>query len=67
MKAKATIKREIRAMRRLIDSGAGTLLERRLAYLMESTLRWVVEDVRGWPTRIRDVHETAHLIQSETK
>lgn len=51
MKAESTIKRELRALRRAIDSPNTDNLTKRIAWEIEQAIRWAREDVRDWPAR----------------
>jgi hypothetical protein len=63
---KERIDREIRALRKVIDNDKDPLVTR-VAYLVETSLRWAIEDTVDWPDRVQDVRDTAALIRSESK
>lgn len=65
MKAKSTIKKEIRALRKFIDAPESDPVATRVAWSVEQALRWATEDVRGWPNRVDDVQGTAELIRQD--
>lgn len=45
---KATINQEIRRLRYLIDAKSTDPYVARIAYAMETALRWSIEDTVGW-------------------
>lgn len=65
IKSVGTIKKEIRALRKFIDAPDSDLLAKRVAYAVETALRWVTEDVKGWPNRVEDVQGTASIIRQD--
>jgi hypothetical protein len=69
MKSISTIKRQIKELRSHIDyvnakknPTKQEIAEARMAYLTETSLRWVVENVVGWGTRLRDTKDNAHIL-----
>ena len=64
MKAKSTIQREIRALRKYAETD-GDPIGARVAWCVEHALRWVAEDVKGGPNRVVAVQATANLIRRD--
>lgn len=62
---KARIQKEIRTLRRMIESDETDLLECRLAQVAEDTLRWATEDTEGWPSPSKDVVGMAKIVRSD--
>jgi hypothetical protein len=65
MKSERTLRRHIRELRRFIDAPTSDPLERRIAYESECLLRWVREDVVGWPSPLQSARDAAHLVRME--
>jgi hypothetical protein len=54
IKKPVTVAREIRRLRKLIDSDPDKV-RTRVAYAVETALRWATEDTTGWPPPSKDV------------
>lgn len=65
MKAESTIRRRIRALRQFIEHPDSDLVAVRVAQAVEDSLRWTLEDVRGWPDGVQDAQGMANLIRQE--
>jgi hypothetical protein len=64
MKAPSTIRRHIRELREMIDTSADPC-EQRIAYAMETALRWAALDTTGWPTMRTEAATLAVLLRRE--
>ena len=60
-KSERTIKKELRDLRKFIDSGKGDPLAIRIAYAVETAMRWVLEDTVGWKTPVEDSKDNAEI------
>lgn len=67
MKADRTIKRELKALRELIDRPGADNLTKRIAWEAEQAIRWAREDVKQWPRPIESAMSGANLIRQEVK
>lgn len=67
MKADATIKKELKALRDLIDSPDTDNLTKRVAWEIEQAIRWAREDVKQWPRPVNSAISGANLIRQEVK
>lgn len=67
MKAERTVKKELRALRQLIDSPDTDNLTKRVAWEVEQAIRWAREDVKDWPRPIESAMSGANLIREEVK
>lgn len=67
MKADRTVKKELKALRDLIDSPDTDNLTKRVAYEIEQAIRWAREDVVGWPRPLASAVGGANLIREEVK
>lgn len=59
---KKMIENEIKELRKFIDT-TNDQLASRLAYLVETSLRWAIEDTQDWPPRVQGCKETASIIR----
>lgn len=66
MKSKATIRRHVKALRALIDTTEDPY-QRRIAYAMETALRWASIDTVGWPAMRAEALTLAKLLRDETR
>lgn len=64
MKSRATIRRATKALRVLID-GSDDPYERRIAYAMETALRWASLDTVNWPSMEKEAKTLARLLRDE--
>jgi len=69
VKQRATIKKQINELRNHIDKinmkkkqTPQDIAEARMAYLLETSLRWVIEDVVGWGSRLQDVKDNTEVL-----
>lgn len=67
MKAERTIKKELKALRELIDSPDTDNLTKRVAWEIEQAIRWAREDVKQWPRPVESAVSCANLISQEVK
>jgi len=67
MKADRTVKKELKALRKLIDSPDTDRLTKRVAWEVEHAIRWAREDVKQWPRPIESAMSGANLIRQEAK
>ena len=72
MKSEATIKKHIRQLRGFIDARSSSLasqvvIEARLAYLVETVLRFETETTVGWRQPIDEVMAAAEILARELK
>jgi hypothetical protein len=63
-KSDALVKRELRRLRRFIDS-SNDPIDRRIAYVVETAIRWARQDTVGWPTPLKDALANADLLRTE--
>ena len=64
MKSKPTIKRHLKELRHLIDTSPDPIVVR-IAYAMETAVRWATEDVKDWPSLAQEAEEEAKILRSE--
>lgn len=65
--SKRKIKSEIRKLRVVIDNSDGDEVLARIAYAVETALRWSIEDTTGWLPTSAEVFEEAHILKTELK
>lgn len=69
MKSETTLRKQERELRKLIDSREPKteqeIVENRLAYLVETTLRWARLKTVGWESRTEDVKLNAKILLNE--
>lgn len=63
--APTTIKRELRKLREYIDSGEDGPIAMRIAYAMETAIRWATEPTVGWPKPVREAKTNADILRKE--
>jgi hypothetical protein len=64
MKAQSTINRELRRLRKFIETDSD-LLATRVAWAVEHAIRWAREDTGGWPSPLTSARSTVELIRKE--
>jgi hypothetical protein len=67
MKAERTVRKELKALRDLIDSPDADSLTKRVAWEVEQAIRWAREDVKQWPRPVESAVSGANLIREEVK
>jgi hypothetical protein len=65
VKADTTIRRNLRGLQRLIDDPDTDPLTQRVAYAMETAIRWITENTRGWPAMPGEAKAMAALIRQD--
>lgn len=63
-KAPSTIKKHLRELRKLIDSTDDPILGR-IAYEMETAVRWATEDVVGWDGLVEQAKRAAYILKRQ--
>jgi len=63
--SKRKIQNEIRKLRIIIDNSDE--ITSRIAYAVETALRWSVEDTEGWQPPSADVFDEAHILKTVLK
>ena len=66
MKHKTTIRKHLKELRKLIDETPDPVLKR-IAYTMETAVRWATEDTVGWNGLQQEAEEAAYLLKEEMK
>lgn len=64
--SKRTIKRRLKELRQLIDSSKDPA-EQRIAYGMETAIRWATEDTEGWECPVVCARDLATMLRQEMK
>jgi O-succinylbenzoate synthase len=64
-KAASTIKRNLHDLRKLIDDPKSTPSEKRIAYAMETAIRWATEETVGWSDMASEAKLSAELLKGE--
>jgi hypothetical protein len=59
-----TIRRRLKELRRLIDTSPCPA-EQRVAYGMETAIRWVTEDTTGWDSPAVEATKLAQILREE--
>jgi hypothetical protein len=62
--SKKMIEGEIRKLRAVAESNDPVLS--RIAYAVETALRWSIEDTKGWERPSEDVYSEAEILKKET-
>ena len=70
MKTEATIRKQERELRKFIDSIGNTknkeeIIQQRIAYVIEDTLRWVRLKTVGWNSRLQEAKDNAAILLKE--
>jgi hypothetical protein len=63
--SKRTIEGEIRKLRAIVETNSDPAI-RRIAYAIETALRWSIEDTKGWERPSEDVYSEAEILKKET-
>lgn len=63
-KAASTIKRNLKELRTLIDTDPDPVV-RRIAYSMETAIRWATEETVGWDEMVDEAIEEATILKNE--
>jgi hypothetical protein len=61
---KRTVRRALKDLRTLIDNNDDPAVQR-IAYGMETVIRWVTEDTVGWPSPAREAKILAKMLREE--
>jgi hypothetical protein len=61
-----SVKRSVAALRKLIDSSPDPVVCR-IAYAVETALRWSIEDTTRWPRPEKEVLEEADILRHELR
>jgi hypothetical protein len=64
VKSDRSVKTNLIQLRHLIDSTSDPILKR-IAYAIETAVRWAREDVRGWPDLVEEAEAEAALLKKE--
>lgn len=64
---KATIKRELKKLRAVIEADGPILLEPRIAQAIEYGIRWATEETVGWPRPVKEASVLAAIVRNEMK
>jgi hypothetical protein len=66
IKSDATVKRELRRLRKFIESEPLESLEGSIAYTIENAIRWAREPgITGWPSPLEEAKRSAERIRKE--
>jgi hypothetical protein len=63
--SKRTIEGEIRKLRAIVETNSDPAI-RRIAYAIETALRWSIEDTKGWERPSEDVYSEAEILKKQT-
>lgn len=66
MKSKSTINRNLKDLREIIDT-SGSPIETRMAYAMETAIRWATMETVGWNGMAKELKEQAELLRRELR
>lgn len=61
-----TIKRHLKELRELIDS-TDDFIEARIAYAMETAVRWATENTVDWDSLVKQAKDEATILRQEIK
>lgn len=64
-KSPSTVKKHLRELRKLIDESGDDLILQRIAYEIETAVRWATEDVVDWPGLAQQAKDAAHMLKNE--
>lgn len=66
---KETIKKEIKRLRKYIDSTRGDedFISRRIAFVAEEVLRWSIEDTKDWEKPLEEVLSNSQILKIDIK
>jgi hypothetical protein len=64
MKSERTIKQNIKRLRHIVDTSTDPV-ESRIAYAMETALRWASLKTVGWPTMDAEAKTNAAILRDE--
>jgi hypothetical protein len=62
--SKRTIKKRLTELRDLVDHNPDPIVQR-IAYGMESAIRWATEDTKGWPAPEAEAKLLAKFLREE--
>lgn len=66
MKSRRTVQRHLQELRTLIDSTIQTdPVTARIAYAMETAVRWARQDVVNWPGLVEEAQTNARILKNE--
>ena len=65
MKSERTIHQHLRALRRVIEDESTDLVTCRIAYEIETAIRWAREDTVGWPRPVQMARDAAHRLKRD--
>lgn len=64
---KEQIRSEITKLRVIIDNSGNDDVLARIAYAVETALRWSIENTEDWETPSQDVFEEARILKTQLK
>lgn len=59
-----TIKKSLKDLRTLVDESRDPAVQR-IAYAMETAIRWATEDTKGWPKPDQEAKLLAKMLREE--
>jgi hypothetical protein len=62
-----SIRRELKKLREFIESPESDQLAVRIAQVVEDSMRWLIEDMRGMCDRVTDAASMAGMIRAEVE
>jgi hypothetical protein len=65
--SKRIIESEISKLRTIIEAEKDDDILARIAYAVETALRWSIEDTKGWKKPSEDVYTDADLLRQELR
>lgn len=65
MKSQSTIKKHLRGLRKLIYDPDTDPLTMRIAYAMETAVRWATEDTVGWCGLVEEAKDEARIYREQ--
>lgn len=66
IKADRTVKRELARLRKFIDGAPEDTIEKRMAYTIETAIRWAREPgIREWPAPLEEAMAQAKCLRQE--
>lgn len=66
MKSATTIRRHLKELRELIDNSDDPA-EQRIAYAMETAIRWATRETVGWGRMVDDAKQLAVFLRQELR
>jgi hypothetical protein len=65
MKAQSTVRKHLRALRCFIEDSETPIIDKRIAYEIETAIRWAREDVVGWEPPVQQAATGGMLLRRE--